>query len=143
MSSSTSRKVPVDVLSHPDIVALVEQGRQTGTVTADALRTATAAVATTPQHLKAVLRFLSEEGVSVVVSAEDTKSPKLVAAAASSARTTVKATAKKAPAKKAPGQEGHAGEDRRDERRREEGAGEEGGRQEGRRRRHRGGPRRR
>ena len=49
-----------------------------------------------------MLRFLSEEGVSVVVSAEDTKSPKLVAAAASSARTTVKATAKKAPAKKAP-----------------------------------------
>jgi RNA polymerase primary sigma factor len=37
-----------------------------------------------------------------VVSAEDTRSPKLVAAAASSARTTVKATAKKAPAKKAP-----------------------------------------
>lgn len=102
MSSSTSRKVPVDVLSHPDIVALVEQGRQTGTVTADALRTATSAAATTPQHLKAVLRFLSEEGVSVVVSAEDSKSPKLVAAAASSARTTVKATAKKAPAKKAP-----------------------------------------
>ena len=78
MSSSTSRKVPVDVLSHPDIVALVEQGRQTGTVTADALRTATSAAATTPQHLKAVLRFLSEEGVSVVVSAEDSKSPKLV-----------------------------------------------------------------
>ena len=102
MSSSTSRKVPVDVLSHPDIVALVEQGRLTGTVTADALRTATAAAATTPQHLKAVLRFLSEEGVSVVVSAEDSKSPKLVAAAASSARTTVKASAKKAPAKKAP-----------------------------------------
>jgi RNA polymerase primary sigma factor len=102
VSSSTSRKVPVDVLSHPDIVALVEQGRQTGTVTADALRTATSAAATTPQHLKAVLRFLSEEGVSVVVSAEDSKSPKLVAAAASSARTTVKATAKKAPAKKAP-----------------------------------------
>jgi len=102
VSSSTSRKVPVDVLSHPDIVALVEQGRLTGTVTADALRTATAAAATTPQHLKAVLRFLSEEGVSVVVSAEDSKAPKLVAAAASSARTTVKASAKKAPAKKAP-----------------------------------------
>ncbi len=102
MSSSTSRKVPVDVLSHPDIVALVERGRLTGTVTADALRTATAAAATTPQHLKAVLRFLSEEGVSVVVSAEDSRSPKLVAAAASSSRTTVKASAKKAPAKKAP-----------------------------------------
>ncbi|MEO5709417.1 MAG: RNA polymerase sigma factor [Nocardioidaceae bacterium] len=100
MSASTSRKVPADVLSHPDIVALVNQGRQTGNVTADALRTATAAAATSPQHLKAVLRHLSEEGVSVVVSAEDAKSKK-VAAAASSARTTVKATAKKAPAKKA------------------------------------------
>jgi RNA polymerase primary sigma factor len=101
VAPSTSRKVPADVLSHPDIVALVDQGRLTGNVTADALRTATAAAATSPQHLKAVLRYLSEEGVSVVVSAEDAKSHKLVAAAASSARTTVKATAKKAPAKKA------------------------------------------
>ena len=103
MSPSTSRKLSADVLSHPDIVALVEQGRQTGNVTADALRTATASAATSPQHLKAVLRYLSEEGVSVVVSAEDAKAPKKVAAAASSARTTVKATAKKASAaKKAP-----------------------------------------
>ena len=107
MSSSTSRKVPADVLSHPDIVALVEQGRLTGQVTADALRSATSAAATSPQHLKAVLRHLSEEGVSVVVSVEDAKasrSPKLVAAAASSARTTVKASAKKAAPKKAPAQ---------------------------------------
>ena len=110
MSPSTSRKVPADVLSHPDIVALVDQGRLTGNVTADALRTATTAAATSPQHLKAVLRYLSEEGVSVVVSAEDAKSPKRVAAAASSARTTVKATAKKAPAKKAPAKKADAPE---------------------------------
>ncbi len=112
MSSSTSRKVPADVLTHPDIVALVEQGRLTGQVTADALRSATAAAATSPQHLKAVLRHLSEEGVSVVVSAEDAKaSPKLVAAAASSARTTVKASAKKAAAKKAPAKKAAPAED--------------------------------
>ena len=102
MSSSTSRKVSADVLSHPDVVALVEAGRLLGQVSADALRTATAAAATSPQHLKAVLRYLSEEGVSVVVSAEESGSRKQVAAAASSARTTVKASAKKAAAKKAP-----------------------------------------
>jgi RNA polymerase primary sigma factor len=108
VSSSSSRKLSADVLAHPDIVALVEAGRLTGQVTADALRTATAVAATSPQHLKAVLRHLSDEGVSVVVSAEDAQQsvqrlqPKLVAAAASSARTTVKATAKKAAAKKAP-----------------------------------------
>ena len=37
--------------------------------------TATASAATSPQHLKAVLRMLSEEGVAVVVSAEDTEPP--------------------------------------------------------------------
>ena len=103
MSSSTSRKVPADVLAHPDIAALVAEGRLTGNVSADALRTATTAAGTSPQHLKAVLRHLSEEGISVVVSAEDANATKKVAAAASAARTTVKASAKKAaPAKKAP-----------------------------------------
>ncbi len=104
MSSSTSRKLSADVLAHPDVVALVESGRASGQVTADQLRTATAAAATSPQHLKAVLRYLSEEGVAVVVSAEESGSRKKVAAAASSARTTVKASAKKAAAKKAPAQ---------------------------------------
>ena len=102
MSSSTSRKLSVDVLAHPDIVALVEAGRPAGQVSADALRAATASAATVPQHLKAVLRKLSEEGISVVVAAEDTESPKKVVAASASARATVKASARKAPAKKAP-----------------------------------------
>ncbi len=121
MSSSSSRKLSADVLGHPDIVTLVESGRPTGQVTADALRAATAVAATSPQHLKAVLRHLSEEGVSVVVSAEDaqptsqptsqpaSESPrppgsasKLVAAAASGSRTTVTSSAKKAAARKAP-----------------------------------------
>jgi RNA polymerase primary sigma factor len=102
VSSSASRKVSVEVLSHPDIVALVDEGRQSGHVTAEALRAATHGAATSPQHLKTVLRHLSEEGVAVVVSAEDAKPSKKVAAAASGARTTVKASAKKAAAKKAP-----------------------------------------
>jgi RNA polymerase primary sigma factor len=102
VSSSASRKASVDVLNHPDIVALVDEGRQAGHVTAEALRAATSGAATSPQHLKTVLRHLSEEGVAVVVSAEDAKPSKKVAAAASSPRTTVKASAKKAAAKKAP-----------------------------------------
>ncbi len=106
MSSSSSRKMALDVLTHPDIVALVEEGRTTGQVTSVELRSATASAATTPAHLKAVLRHLSEEGVAVVVSAEEARSPisqtrPVVAAAASSARTTVTATAKKA-ARKSP-----------------------------------------
>ncbi|HYO40142.1 MAG TPA: RNA polymerase sigma factor [Nocardioidaceae bacterium] len=113
MSSSSSRKTFTDVLGHPDIVSLVEEGRATGQVTAESVRTATAAAASTPQHLKAVLRRLSEEGVAVVVSAEDSKpsrptqapagprTRRVVAAAASGARATVTASAKKAAAKKA------------------------------------------
>jgi RNA polymerase primary sigma factor len=100
VSTSTSRKLPADVLAHPDIVALLDEGRSSGHVTADALRAATDAAVDTAAHLKALLRYLSEEGISVVVSAEDSEGRKTVAAAASS-RTTVKATAKKAPAKKA------------------------------------------
>jgi RNA polymerase primary sigma factor len=101
VSSSPSRK-SVEVLNHPEIVALVDEGRQAGQVTAEALRAATSGAATTPQHLKTVLRHLSEEGVAVVVSAEDAEPTKKVAAAASSPRATVKASAKKAAAKKAP-----------------------------------------
>ncbi|MGN6129259.1 MAG: sigma-70 family RNA polymerase sigma factor, partial [Nocardioidaceae bacterium] len=99
MSTSTSRKLPAAVLAHPDVVALVEEGRSAGQVTADALRSATERADISPQHLKALLRFLSEEGVAVVVSADDTKARKRVAAASGASRTTVKASAKKAPAK--------------------------------------------
>ncbi|HJR37065.1 MAG TPA: RNA polymerase sigma factor [Nocardioidaceae bacterium] len=101
MSSSTSRKLPAEVLAHPDVVALVELGKATGAVTADAVRDTTDTAAISPQHLKALLRFLSEEGVIVVVSADDSATRKKVVAAAGS-RTTVKASTKKAAAKKAP-----------------------------------------
>ncbi len=101
MSTSTSRKLPDAVLAHPDVVALVEEGRSSGQVTADALRGASETADISPQHLKALLRFLSEEGVAVVVSADDAKPRKRVAAASGASRTTVKASAKKAPAKSA------------------------------------------
>jgi len=101
VSTATSRKLPADVLAHPDIVALIDQGKATGHVTSDALRTATAAVVHTPAHLKALMRYLGEQDIDVVMSAEDTTSRKRVAAA-TSARSTVKATTKKAAAKKAP-----------------------------------------
>ncbi|HET6626066.1 MAG TPA: RNA polymerase sigma factor [Nocardioidaceae bacterium] len=102
MSSSTSRKLPAEVLAHPDVVALVDLGKTTGEVTAEAVRDTSEAANISPQHLKALLRFLSEEGVTVVVSADDSAGRKRVLAAASS-KTTVKAsTAKKSPAKKAP-----------------------------------------
>jgi RNA polymerase primary sigma factor len=69
-----------------------------------AVREASESAAISPQHLKALLRLLSEEGVTVVVSADESTARKQVAAAASN-RSTVKAStkpaAKKAPAKKA------------------------------------------
>jgi RNA polymerase primary sigma factor len=97
VSSSSSRKLSADVLGHPDIVALVEAGRPTGQVTAAALRTATTAAATTPQHLKAVLRHLSEEGVAVVVSAEDSTSSRQQVAPAGEPAETPRTAAESAP----------------------------------------------
>ena len=67
MSTATSRKLPVDVLTHPDIVALIDQGKASGHVTADALRTATDAAVHTPAHLKALLRL----GLSPFVQRQD------------------------------------------------------------------------
>jgi RNA polymerase primary sigma factor len=101
VSTSTSRKLPADVLAHPDIVALVDRGKASGHVTSADLREATDVVVHTAAHLKALVRHLSEQGISVVMSAEETGGRKQVAAATSN-RSTVKATTKKAaPAKKA------------------------------------------
>jgi RNA polymerase primary sigma factor len=100
VSSSASRKSSADVLTHPEIVALVDAGRRTGEVTAVAVRTATEAAGTSPKDLQAVLRHLSAQGVTVLVPADETPARKRVAAAASSTRTTVKASAAKSPAKK-------------------------------------------
>jgi len=99
VSTSASRKLPADVLAHPDIVALVEQGKTSGNVTAQSLRAATDEHHLSAFQLKSLMRFLSEEGISVVMSAEDTKARKRVAAAATR-KSSVKAPAKKTAAKK-------------------------------------------
>jgi RNA polymerase primary sigma factor len=121
VSSSTSRKPSADVLNHPDVQGLLDRGRKSGTVTAEEVRTACDSAAVPPAQSKALLRMLSEEGVTVVVSAADASGRKQVAAAANR-RSTVSATTtkksatksakssksaakpaeKKAPAKKAP-----------------------------------------
>jgi RNA polymerase primary sigma factor len=99
VSTSTSRKLPSDILAHPEVLALVDRGKATGQVSSDAVRDASEAAGITGKHLKTLLRFLSDEGVSVVLSAAESSSRR--AAAASSSRSTVKASTKKAPAKKA------------------------------------------
>ncbi len=100
MSSSTSRKPSADALSHPDVQGLIDRGKQSGTVTADEVRSACDLAAIPPTQSKALLRLLSEEGVTVVVSAADASGRKKVAAAASR-RTTVSATATKKSSTKA------------------------------------------
>ncbi|MGE5747299.1 MAG: RNA polymerase sigma factor [Solirubrobacterales bacterium] len=100
MSTSTSRKLPAEILAHPEVVALVERGKADGQVSSDAVRDTSEAAQISGKHLKALLRHLSDEGVTVVLSATESSSSRKVAAA-SSGRSTVKAsTAKKAPAKK-------------------------------------------
>ncbi|HET7329056.1 MAG TPA: RNA polymerase sigma factor [Nocardioidaceae bacterium] len=104
MSSSTSRKLPADVLAHPHVQSLFDRGKDGGQVTADELRSVVEEVDVTPAQSKTLLRLLSEEGVTVVVSAADSAGRKKVVAAAAR-RATVSATAgttKKAPAKRAP-----------------------------------------
>ena len=110
MSSSTSRKLPSAVLTHPDVAALLDLGKASGEVTVEAVRDTSDAAAISPQHLKALLKLLSEEGVTVAVSADHSSARKKVVAAAGT-RTTVKASAraaKKAPAKKAPAKQASA-----------------------------------
>ncbi|HSE07608.1 MAG TPA: RNA polymerase sigma factor [Nocardioidaceae bacterium] len=109
MSTSTSRKLPADILAHPEVVALLERGKATGQVSSDAVRDTSEAAEISGKHLKTLLRFLSEEGITVVLSAAESSSRKV--AAASSGRSTVKAsTAKKTTAKKAAAKKAAAGE---------------------------------
>ncbi len=100
MSASTSRKLPAEALAHPDVVALIKLGKTVGEVSADAVRQTTDSAGISPQHLRALLKLLSEEGVSVSVTAADT-GRKRVAAATSTAKKVTSAAAKKTAAKSA------------------------------------------
>jgi RNA polymerase primary sigma factor len=100
VSSSTSRKPSADTLSHPDVQRLFDAGKRRGTVTAEEVRAACETADVPPAQSKGLLRMLSEEGVTVVVSAADSSGRKQVTAAANR-RTTVSATATKKSATRA------------------------------------------
>ncbi|MGZ4486908.1 MAG: RNA polymerase sigma factor [Nocardioides sp.] len=89
--------LPAEVLTHPAVVALIERGTPTGSLTPEEVRQASEDAQVEPKHLKGLLMHLSSVGISVHVSASSTR-----AVAATSARktTTAKTAAKKAPAKK-------------------------------------------
>jgi RNA polymerase primary sigma factor len=97
VSSNARKMLPAEVLTHPAVVALVERGAPTGSLTPEEVRQASEDAAVEPRHLKALLAHLSALGISVHVSASSARA----VAATSTRRTTTAKTAKKAPAKKA------------------------------------------
>lgn len=97
MSSSSRKLLPAEVLSHPEIIGLLQQGAPTGTLTPEQVRRASEAAAIEPRHLKALLVHLSAEGISVAVNVDDHARS---VAAATRKTTTTKATAVKTTATK-------------------------------------------
>jgi RNA polymerase primary sigma factor len=99
VSSNARKLLPAEVLSHPSVVALIERGAPTGSLTPEEVRQASEDAAIEPRHLKALLGHLSSLGISVHVTAS---SARAVAATSARKTTTAKTAAKKAaPAKKA------------------------------------------
>ena len=97
MSSNPRKSLPAEVLSHPAVLALVEVGAATGTISPEQVRRASDDAAVEPRHLKALLAHLSAQGISVHISVESSRA---LAAASPRSATTAK-TAKDAPAKAA------------------------------------------
>jgi RNA polymerase primary sigma factor len=93
VSSNPRKPVPAEVLSHPAVVALIEGGAPSGTVTPDAVRQASEDASVEPRHLKSLMAHLSGLGISV-----DLPPSGHQAAAAKSTRRT--ATASTEPAAK-------------------------------------------
>ncbi|MDN5851776.1 MAG: sigma-70 family RNA polymerase sigma factor, partial [Actinomycetia bacterium] len=87
-----------DLLNSPAVTDLIEAGKATGSVSADEVRAAVAEASITPSHHKTLLRLLADAGITVEVTASDSR--KRVVAAASN-RATVTASTEKAPSKKA------------------------------------------
>src|SRR3954453_23595101 len=89
--------LPADVLTHPAVVALIDKGTPTGSITPEEVRKASEDAAVEPRHLKALLGHLSSLGISVEIPV----TTRAVAAPSAPKPTTAKTAAKKAPAKKA------------------------------------------
>ena len=98
MSSNARKQLPAAVLAHPAVLALIERGRPTGSITPDEVRQASEDAAVEPRHLKGLMAHLSSLGISVAIPV----GTRAVAASTTKAKKTTSATAKKAPAKKAP-----------------------------------------
>ena len=86
MSSNARKLLPAEVLSHPAVVALIDRGTPTGSLTPEEVRQASEDAAVEPRHLKALLGHLSALGISVHVTASSSR-----AVAATSARKTTTA----------------------------------------------------
>ncbi len=99
MSSNARKQLPAAVLAHPAVLALIERGRPTGSITPDEVRAASEDAAVEPRHLKALMAHLSGLGISVAIPAGARTA--VAAATTKKATATAKAPAKKAPAKKA------------------------------------------
>ena len=105
MSSNARKQLPAAVLAHPAVLALIERGRPTGSITPDEVRQASEDAAVEPRHLKGLMAHLSSLGISVAMPVGS----RAVAASATTKKTT-SAAAKKAPAKKAPAKKAAASE---------------------------------
>jgi RNA polymerase primary sigma factor len=95
VSSNARKMLPAEVLTHPAVVALIERGAPTGSITPEEVRQASEDAAVEPRHLKAMLAHLSALGISVQI-------PATSRAVAATSAAPAKKTA--APAKKAAAQ---------------------------------------
>ncbi|HEX8972350.1 RNA polymerase sigma factor [Oryzihumus sp.] len=94
-----ARPLPAE-FSHPALQELLAIGNAHGSVDSSQLRDALLGAEVEPKRMKAVLRSLEEQGISVTL---DTATAHRAVAATSSRRTTTAKATKKAPAKKAAG----------------------------------------
>jgi len=99
--SSATQDVINDLLRLSPVQELVARGREHGSVSADALRDVVVEAQVPASSHKALLRLLSEQGVTVEVSTADTAPVRKRVAAAAASRSTVTASATKKATKKA------------------------------------------
>jgi RNA polymerase primary sigma factor len=99
--SSNARKIPAEVLSHPAVLKLVEDGAPSGTISPEQVRQASDDAAIEPRHLKALLAHLSSQGISVAVGADGARAVAASAPRKATTASATKAAAKKPAAKKA------------------------------------------
>jgi RNA polymerase primary sigma factor len=95
-SESPARPLPKE-FAHPALQELLRLGSTNGSVDSEQLRTALVGAEVPPKRMKAVLRSLEEQGVSITL---DPATATRAVAATSSARRTTSASTKKAAAKK-------------------------------------------